>query len=432
MTTTALACRRTIDDVEHDIVAAAARMNSAMYAFLLLVREYDERAGFLAWGHKSCAEWLHWRCDLGTNAARERVRVAHALALLPQMSEGLARGMLSYSKARALTRVATPDNEAALLAFARTATTARVEERVCQMRNARRASTAEAASRHAQRSLRVFRDLGRGTMTITVEVPFEQGELLCRAVDKAVRSAPDPGPELRDTPWLARQADALVDIAKDYLAGGSDASGSSAEHYQVVVHVDAPALEGGEGRSDLPIETVRRLTCDGSTVEVTDGRGRRAAQHRAQAAHGAHGDQTRALVTRPRLHLPRLHAHPLRRRPSRASLVAGRPHEPRQPDPALLGARGRVRGREGLSGQMALPPSGRPRGSRAWVQAGRCHGRDRKYLTWGIGSVRVPRRGSHAPVGAPYRARPRGVSKKRDSAASPMAFSIAAYGRSDA
>jgi hypothetical protein len=141
------------------------------------------------------------------------------------------------------------------------------------MRNARRASTAEAASRHAQRSLRVFRDLGRGTMTITVEVPFEQGELVCRALDKAVQSAPDPGPEFRDTPWLARQADALVDIAKGYLAGGADAGGSSADHYQVVVHVDAPAVTGAEGRSDLPIETVRRLTCDGSIVEVTDGEG---------------------------------------------------------------------------------------------------------------------------------------------------------------
>src|SRR5690554_2692986 len=135
------------------------------------------------------------------------------------MSEALARGTLSYSKVRALTRVATPENEAALLAFAFSTTTARVEERVCQMRNANRASTAEAAKRHAERALRVFRDLNRGTMTITVEIPLEQGELVCRALDKAVQSAPEPGPELRDTPWLARQADALVEIARCYLAG---------------------------------------------------------------------------------------------------------------------------------------------------------------------------------------------------------------------
>jgi hypothetical protein len=193
MTVTALARRRTIDDVEHDIVAAAAHINRAMYAFLVLVREYDERQGYRAWGHRSCAEWLHWRCDLGMNAARERVRVAHALAVLPQMSEALARGTLSYSKVRALTRVATPENEAALLAFAFSTTTARVEERVCQMRNANRASTAQAAKRHAERALRVFRDLNRGTMTITVEIPLEQGELVCRALDKAVQSAPEPG-----------------------------------------------------------------------------------------------------------------------------------------------------------------------------------------------------------------------------------------------
>jgi hypothetical protein len=34
---------------------------------------------------------------------------------------------------------------------------------------------------------------------------------------------------------------------------------SIADHYQVVVHVDEKSLRGGIGRSDLPIETVKRL-----------------------------------------------------------------------------------------------------------------------------------------------------------------------------
>lgn len=62
-----------------------------------------------------------------------------------------------------------------------------------------------------------------------------------------------------------------MDIARSYLAGGSEAPSSGADRYQVVVHVDAAALAGGEGRSDLPIETVRRLACDASIVTVIDG-----------------------------------------------------------------------------------------------------------------------------------------------------------------
>ena len=60
-------------------------------------------------------------------AAREKVRVAHALATLPLVSATMQRGAISYAKVRALTRVATPDNEASLLDFAQAGTAAQVE-----------------------------------------------------------------------------------------------------------------------------------------------------------------------------------------------------------------------------------------------------------------------------------------------------------------
>jgi hypothetical protein len=272
MTTAAHADRRRrVDELEHSIVSRAARMSADMYAFLVDVREFDELGGFLDWGQHSCADWLAWRCDIGMNAARERVRVAHALDVLPLISAAFAAGKLSYTKARALTRVATRENESGLLTFAMKTTAVEVESRVAQMHNARPESTAEAQQHHEQRALRVLRDLGRGTMTITVEIPFEQGELICRAIDRAVQQRVDEGPAATDTSWLARQADGLVDVAASYLAGGSDAPSSTADRYQVVVHVDAAALAGGEGRSDLPVESVRRLACDASIVRVIDG-----------------------------------------------------------------------------------------------------------------------------------------------------------------
>ncbi|MEQ9562360.1 MAG: DUF222 domain-containing protein, partial [Woeseiaceae bacterium] len=108
-----------IDDLDRAIVSLAARLNAITHDFLVLVRRFDERAGWLAWGFENCAEWLHWRCDLSLSAAREKVRVAHALKTLPDMAMDFARGELSYSKVRALTRVANRDNEDALLGTAR-------------------------------------------------------------------------------------------------------------------------------------------------------------------------------------------------------------------------------------------------------------------------------------------------------------------------
>jgi hypothetical protein len=36
------------------------------------------------------------------------------------------------------------------------------------------------------------------------------------------------------------------------------------------VHVDEQSLRGGAGRSDLPIDTVKRLTCDGSLLTIVE------------------------------------------------------------------------------------------------------------------------------------------------------------------
>jgi hypothetical protein len=104
-----------------------------------------------------------------------------------------------------------------------------------------------------------------------VELPLEAGELVCQALDKAVEADGQPGPEFEGESWSAQQADALVMVARSYLSGRSDGSASTADAYQVVIHVDRKALHGGEGRSDLAVESVKRLSCDGSVVPMVDG-----------------------------------------------------------------------------------------------------------------------------------------------------------------
>ena len=48
-----------IDDLDRAIVKLAGRINAATYDLLVLIRRFDERAGWLRWGFASCADWLH-------------------------------------------------------------------------------------------------------------------------------------------------------------------------------------------------------------------------------------------------------------------------------------------------------------------------------------------------------------------------------------
>src|SRR5262249_56539556 len=84
-----------------------------MSRWLTVVAELDRRVGRTRWD--SCAEWIAYRCALTPRSAREHVRVARALTELPAIREKFSLGELSYAKVRALTRVATPENEAGLL-----------------------------------------------------------------------------------------------------------------------------------------------------------------------------------------------------------------------------------------------------------------------------------------------------------------------------
>jgi|GEM_PF-371518 len=262
--------RLAIDELDQAIVNLAARINASTYDLLVLIREFDERAGWLKWGLKGCSQWLHWRCDLSPSTAREKVRVAHALKALPAIALEFSKGHLSYSKVRALTRVATPVNEGLLLDFALTSTAMRVEERCRQMRNTYAGAQALSNRIHATRTLRVWREPEHGRVTLSVELPPEAGELVCQALDKAVEAEGRQGPEFEEESWGAQQADALVAMAKSYLSGGAGEHACSADTYCVMVHVDGTALQGGEGRSDLPVESVKRLTCDGSVVSMMD------------------------------------------------------------------------------------------------------------------------------------------------------------------
>ena len=138
---------RSIDELDAAIGRLVRQMNADSYRMLVLVRELDDRYAFRKWSFKSCAEWLAWRCDMSLSGAREKVRSAHALRRLPAITKAFAEGRLSYSKVRALTRVAHLHDEDLLLAYALTATVPQVEERCRQIRN-----VAPESAHHARRA----------------------------------------------------------------------------------------------------------------------------------------------------------------------------------------------------------------------------------------------------------------------------------------
>ena len=282
-----------------EIAELAAHLDAATAFLLDLIRDFDVRGGWRN-GFRSCAEWLTWRIGLAPGAAREHVRVARALGTLPRLSHALARGELSYSKIRAITRVATPETEQRLLSVGRGGTAAHVERIVRAWRAVdRKAELRETAERHRARSLHVYQDED-GMVVIRGRLEPEAGAILMQALAAARdtqdqrRRADVPAGTLgpadgaphdvpagartgliiaEDVPtWGQQQADALTLIAETALHHGMN-PGSPGERYQVVVHVDATVLADADAPGQSVVDTTRvsaetaqRLACDASRV----------------------------------------------------------------------------------------------------------------------------------------------------------------------
>jgi len=173
-----------LDRLGDEIAELSAHLDAATARLLTLIREFDARGGWNT-GFRSCATWLSWRVGLDLGAARERVRVARALGTLPLLAEALARGELSYAKVRALSRVATPETEARLLAVGRAGTAAHVERIVRGWRQVdRQAEARETARRHAIRALHLHQDED-GMVVLRGRLEPEVGALLLQALTAA-------------------------------------------------------------------------------------------------------------------------------------------------------------------------------------------------------------------------------------------------------
>jgi len=110
------------------IAEHAAHFDAAMHRLLTDLREFDQRGGWHRQGASSCAHWLAWRVGWDLVTARDRVRVARKLPEFPAIDDALRRGEVSYSKVRAVLRVATSANADLLLDYAKLMPAAQLEK----------------------------------------------------------------------------------------------------------------------------------------------------------------------------------------------------------------------------------------------------------------------------------------------------------------
>ena len=273
---------------------------AAEHRLLTLIREFDEQEGWAHLGFHSCAYWLNFKCGIDMNTARERVRVAHALGRLPKIDARFAKGAISYSKVRAVTRIAGEADEDYLLMIAKHGTAHHVEKLVRLYRRAERLQDTEAAKeRHDDGQLSYHYDHD-GCLLIKGRFPAEQGALIVKALEMAMErqhAQGDPstvgaasaakdvsadhvpsGQTPEPTPVATRRADALAEVAETYM-NTEPVANSTADRYQVVVHVAAndsaghvpsgqtPHIENGP---HVSAETSRRIACDSSVLGIKE------------------------------------------------------------------------------------------------------------------------------------------------------------------
>jgi hypothetical protein len=284
-----LARLRNLEALEQKITELWGHINAATCRLLTLVAEFDREKAFERHGLANTAQWLNWQCGIGPVAAREKVRVARALERLPKLACAFANGEVSYSKVRAMTRVASPANESVLLNVARHGTAAHVEKLVRKYRWTQRRDAARLSQlKHEQRNVWWFFDVD-GEFVLNARLPAEVGAVVRKALEVACDEVRERGDVSAETPLQiaanARNADALRLVAETFLAhrGEETGAGAAADRVQVVVHIDQAILterttaEAGEPHCcelddgpALALDTARRLACDATLVGLVE------------------------------------------------------------------------------------------------------------------------------------------------------------------
>ena len=264
------------DELEARIASSAASANAAQYRLLQAIGEFDALDGWCASGCRSYAEWLSYRIGMTIGPARERVRVARALRELPNISAEMKSGQLSYCKARAITRVATPESDQEWVDLARLSTGRQLEQMTQLHGREKTDAFGEKTEHDPSKDTWLRHHFDDGMMVIQVRVEPEEGERVLTALRAARDTLRDEGEKNVPAGTPPTMLDGLEAVAESFLAHGLGAR-CGGERNMVLLRTSKAQLTGETsvgGRIDggpvVPPETARRLSCDASVVEVVE------------------------------------------------------------------------------------------------------------------------------------------------------------------
>jgi len=242
----------TTGQLEAEICTLAGHIAAATCRFLDLILDFDERRGWAAWDMASCAAWLSWKCSLSPKTARDQLRTARALKELPVLHGEFAAGRFSYSKVRAVARIATPGTEAGLVEMCALMTAAQAD-RFCAAVGSRLPRDDQDQDRDGPRTALRWRfDEDNGELSMTVHLPPADGAVVLQALRAALGDLDHPHDMAQDLAGDQRPsefkvpagdlADALVEVAGAYLRG-KIVSADNADVYQVQIHLVPDILD---------------------------------------------------------------------------------------------------------------------------------------------------------------------------------------------
>jgi hypothetical protein len=240
------------------VIAAGVSWSAGQRRLVRLVGVLDRSNEWALDGAVSCANWVAEAIDVELCTAREWVRISRSLVELDVIDNAFAQGLLSYSKVRALTRVATPETQVDLCALARQVPAARLAHALAAWL-ARKETPAQTDARHERaRSFTWRLDLD-GMLVGSFRLPPVVGSEIVNPVEALVvqgrpargaSDAPADASEGRPARWstMAQQrADALVRLIR---GGGASIT------TEIVVHVrgDGCTLDDGTPITETAVE----------------------------------------------------------------------------------------------------------------------------------------------------------------------------------
>jgi len=283
--------------IANEIIALSGHMQGTEFRLIELIRHLE---ALKPWNNEmpDCAHWLNLHCGMDLVTAREKVRIARSLDDLPLIEDSFCSGELSYSKVRAITRIAQWDTEAELIELARGTTAEHVNRLVRARRQADHLAAPGATLNAWKHRYLDYHTAADGSVVFEGRLPAELGAVFLRALERAgdwmraddhtasgprfeTRVPDEAVPERQQA--QARRADAMALLAERFLAASptDDDSLNTADRFLITVHAPAEALpEYGhvdpadppqfEDGSAAATETVRRLGCDAAVVRILE------------------------------------------------------------------------------------------------------------------------------------------------------------------